>query len=189
MGSPTARGAARRAAIAGAAARVVAGGGPDALTHRAVAAASGIPLGTITYHFGALDELRAAAVGALLADETGRAEELVAALPRRPRSASATARHVVDVVLGAGRDDDEELLSLYERLLTCSRHPVLRPLLRDARARTDAALTGLLDRCGRPGADVGTLVTLVDGSVLSALVEGDGSARRRAEEAVARALA
>jgi uncharacterized lipoprotein NlpE involved in copper resistance len=53
----------------------------------------------------------------------------------------------------------------------------------------DAALTDLLDRCGRPDADVATLVTLVDGSVVSALVEGDGSARRRAEEAVARALA
>lgn len=37
--------------------------------------------------------------------------------------------------------------------------------------------------------DVVTLVTSVDGSVVPAFVEGDGSARRRAEEAVARALA
>jgi hypothetical protein len=35
---------------------------------------------------------------------------------------------------------------------------------------------------------VPTLVALVDGSVISALVEGDGSARRRAEEAVTAAL-
>jgi hypothetical protein len=35
---------------------------------------------------------------------------------------------------------------------------------------------------------VAALVTQVDGSVVSALVEGDGSARRRTEEAVTRAL-
>ena len=184
----TAKGEARRTGIVEAAARLVAAAGPDALTHRAVVAESGIPLAATTYYFDSIDDLRAAAVEHLLQAERRQAESLIAALPRRNRSAAATARHVVDVVLGADRDDGE-LLALYERFLACGRHPGLRPSLRTARARVDAALTDLLDRCGRPDADVVTLVTLVDGSVVSALVEGDGSARRRAEEAVARALA
>ncbi|MGY1672437.1 TetR/AcrR family transcriptional regulator [Geodermatophilus sp. SYSU D00710] len=184
----TAKGEARRAAVVEAAARLVAAGGPDPLTHRAVVAGSGIPLGVTTYYFPGIDELRAAAVEHLLREERDRAQALVAALPRRPRSAAATARHVVDVVLG-GRRGDTELLALYERFLACGRHAGLRPLLREARAAIDAQLTDLLDRCGRRGADVATLVALVDGSAVSALVEGDGSARRRAEDAVARALA
>ncbi len=184
----TTRGEVRRAAIVESAARLVAAAGPDALTHRAVVAESGVALAATTYYFDSIDDLRAAAVEHLLRTEREQVEALVGALPRRARSAAATARHVVHVVLG-GREDDGELLALYERFLACGRHPTLRPLLRDARARVDAALTEVLDRSGRPGADVATLVALVDGSVVSALVEGDGSARRRAEEAVARALA
>ena len=188
MARLTGKGEARRAAIVTAAAGVLAGAGPDALTHRAVVAASGIPLAATTYYFASIDDLRAAAVAALAGEERAAAEALVAGVSRRGRSAAATARLVVDVVLGAGRTADAELLARYERFLACGRHPALRPLLRDARHAIDRTLTDLLGRCGHPGADVGTLVTLVDGSVLSALVEGDGSARRRAEEAVARAL-
>ncbi|MGY1698173.1 TetR/AcrR family transcriptional regulator [Geodermatophilus sp. SYSU D00766] len=203
MSRLTAKGEARRTAIVQAAARLVAAEGPDALTHRAVVAASGIPLAATTYYFASIDDLRAAAVGHLVDDERRQARSLVEALPRRPRSAAATARHVVAVLLGADRDD-AELLALYERFLACGRHPRLRPLLREARAAIDAALAELLERCGRPATDVATLVALVDGSVVSALVEGDGSGggggvvggggggggggRRPPEEAVARAL-
>jgi DNA-binding transcriptional regulator YbjK len=183
----TTRGETRRAAVVESAARIVSGAGPDALTHRAVVAESGIPLAATTYYFGSIDDLRAAAVEHLLRSELAQAESLVAALPRRSRSAAATARHVVAVLLGPDRDD-RQVLALYERFLACGRHPGLRRPMREARARVDAVLTDLLDRSGRPGADVGTLVALVDGSAVSALVEGDGSARRRAEEAVARAL-
>jgi DNA-binding transcriptional regulator YbjK len=188
MSRLTAKGEARRAAIVEAAARCVGTSGPDALTHRAVVAASGIPLAATTYYFTSIDDLRAAAVEALATTQRDAADALVATLPRRPRSAAATARHAVDVVLGAARDD-AHLLALYESFLACGRHPGLREPMRRARARVDATLGELLDRCGRRAADVAVLVTLIDGVVISALVEGDGSARRRAEQAVARALA
>src|SRR5213592_3361210 len=47
----------RRARIAQAAIEVVAQRGIDGLTHRAVAAAAGVPLGSTTYHFATLDDL------------------------------------------------------------------------------------------------------------------------------------
>jgi len=184
----TAKGQARRAAIVETAAQLVVTGGPDAVTHRAVATASGLPLAATTYYFDGLDDLRAAAVEQTLQVEAARVERLVGALPRRSRSAAATAEHVVDVVLGPDRRGDADLQSLYERFLACGRHPALRPLLRAARARIDTALRESLDRCGQPGVDVPTLVALIDGSVISALVEGDGSARQRAEQAVVAAL-
>jgi DNA-binding transcriptional regulator YbjK len=188
MARLTAKGEARRAAIVGTAAQLLTTGGPDAVTHRAVATAAGLPLAATTYYFDGLDDLRAAAVEQVLRVEAEQVRQLVDALPRRARSAGATAGHVVAVVLGPDRRDDAELQSLYERFLACGRHPALRPLLRNARAGIDAALTETLDRCGHAGADVPTLVALVDGSVVSALVEGDGSARRRAVQAVTAAL-
>jgi DNA-binding transcriptional regulator YbjK len=129
-----------------------------------------------------IDDLRAAAVERVLQVEADQVDRVVAALPRRGRSAAATAKTVVDIRLGPGRDSDEQLDSLYERFLACGRHPALRAPLRDARAKIDTALAETLDRCGwSTVVGVSTLVALIDGTVLSALVEGDGSARRRAE--------
>jgi TetR/AcrR family transcriptional regulator, regulator of biofilm formation and stress response len=48
--------------IALAAIKVVADKGVEGLTHRAVAAVAGIPLGSTTYHFRTLDDLLAAAI-------------------------------------------------------------------------------------------------------------------------------
>jgi len=52
----------------------------------------------------------------------------------------------------------------------------------------DALLTEALDRCGHAGADTAQLVAVLDGTVISALVEGDGRARIRARTAVAALL-
>jgi DNA-binding transcriptional regulator YbjK len=184
----TAKGAARRSAIVSAAAALVVDGGPDAVSHRAVAREAGVPLAATTYYFAGLDELLAAAVE-LVADADLRvAAAVVEALPPRRRSPAATAEVVVDVLLGRDRRDDAHLQAYYERFLAAGRYPALRPVLRSARARVDAMLTEVLRRCGYAGADVGTLVALADGTVLSALVEGDGRARQRARDAVAAGL-
>ncbi len=185
----TPKGAARREAILAAAAALVAAGGPDAVSHRAVAAAAGVPLAATTYYFAGLEELLAEAVGRVADGELAAAGALVDALRSRRRSAGATAELVVDVLLGSGRRDDTELLAFYERFLAGGRHAVLRPVLRAARARADALITEVLRRSGHPGTDVPRLVAVVDGTVLSALVEGEGRARERARGAVAALLA
>src|SRR5436190_20241567 len=48
--------------IAAATERVIAARGIEGLTHRAVAAEAGVPLGATTYHFAAKDDLIAAAL-------------------------------------------------------------------------------------------------------------------------------
>jgi DNA-binding transcriptional regulator YbjK len=53
---------ARRKKIADAAIAVVAERGVEGVTHRAVAAAAGVPLGSTTYHFATLDDLLAVAL-------------------------------------------------------------------------------------------------------------------------------
>ena len=188
MTAGTPRGAARREAIVAAAAALVADGGPDAVSHRAVARAAGVPLAATTYYFAGLDDLLAAAVERVAGAELDAAAALVDGLAPRHRSPGATADVLVDVLLGRDRRDDAALLAFYERFLAAGRYPAVRPALREARAGIDAQLTEALRRCGHPDADVGTLVALADGTVLSALVEGDGRARERARDAVAAAL-
>ncbi len=184
----TAKGAARREAIVAAAAGLVATEGPDGTSHRAVAAAAGVPLAATTYYFRSLDDLLVAAVERAADDELGPVTELVAALPRRRTSADRVAGIVLDVVLGPDRVEDADLQAHYERFLAGGRHPALRPVLRRTRRRVDALLTEALDRCGHAGADTAQLVAVLDGTVISALVEGDGRARVRARGAVAALL-
>lgn len=179
----TTKGAARREAIVAAAAFLVVTQGPDAVSHRSVASAAGVPLAATTYYFGSLADLLVAAVERAADDELGAVAALVEALPRRRRSARGAAELVVDAVLGPRRTD-AELHTHYERFLASGRHPALRPALQRARRRVNALLTDALDRCGHGGADVDLLVAVLDGTVISALVEGNGSARDRALTAV-----
>lgn len=181
----TARGAARRAALVTAAADLVDADGPAAVSHRAVAAGAGVPLAATTYYFRDLDDLVAAGVELGCRREQETAAAGLADLPHRRRSAAATAGLVVDTVLTAQRTTDAQLYAYYERWLASGRHPAARPALQAARERLDALLAALLDRCGHPGVPVGPLVALLDGTVLSALVEGGGQGRARATAAVA----
>ena len=184
----TAKGAARREAIVAAAAAIVGSDGPDAVSHRSVAAAAGVPLAATTYYFASLDDLLVAAVERTADDELDAIAALVEALPRRRRSAAWAAELVLGVVLGPRRRSDEAIQAHYERFLAGGRHPALRPVLRRARRRVDVLLGDALDRCGHGGADLDQLIALLDGTAISALVEGDGSARARSLAAVTAAL-
>jgi DNA-binding transcriptional regulator YbjK len=184
----TAKGAARREAIVAAAAALLATEGPDAVSHRSVATAARVPLAATTYYFDSLDDLLVAAMERSTDDELGAVAELVEALPRRSRSTRWAAELVVGIVLGPRRRSDAELQAYYERFLASGRHPAVRPVLQRARARVDALLTEALDHCGHGDADIDHLVAVLDGTAISALVEGNGSARTRALAAVRAAL-
>lgn len=185
----TPKGELRRAAIVAAAADLVGEHGPDALAHRAVAAAAGVPLAATTYYFHDLTDLLGAALEALGARELDEAAALVGALPRRHRRAPVTAGLVADVVLGPHRHTDEALLAHYERFLATGRHPAVRPVLAAARRQLDALVAEVLARSGHDtGPPVARLVAVLDGTALSALVEGAGRAREHAEGAVAELL-
>ena len=65
---------ARRREIVTAAAELIVEIGVDAVTHRKVAARAGVPLGATTQYFATLDDLRDAALGALVAEVEERIE-------------------------------------------------------------------------------------------------------------------
>ena len=176
----TPKGERRRGALVSAAAELLSEGGFEAVRHRAVARRAGLPLASTTYYFSTLDELIAAAVEYIGMAEAAQMRSRVSALSRRRRGAESTADVLVDLLLDdPGRADTEQLISRYERYITCARQPALRDIQRRVlRQRTDAVGEAVerSGRCVRTDL-LSALVCAVDGAVVSALVDDGGSAR------------
>lgn len=183
----TEKGERRRQALTDAAAQLLREGGFDAIRHRAVAERAGLPLASTTYYFDSLDELVTAAVERTSRDELaeGRAH-LDAGDPGDPLEL------VLDQLLGAESRDGglDAVLLRYERLVGAGRRPYLAPLMRELRGELDAVLAEALARAGHT-LDVDALrhvVEVVDGAVLSALIEADPDPRKAAHTALLRVL-
>ena len=172
----TPKGERRRQALVEAAAALLADGGFDAVRHRAVAERAGLPLASTTYYFRSLDELVMAAV------EHGAREELAACRAALQNAGSdAFVELLLDALLGP-RGDFDAVLIRYERFVAAGRRPWLGPLMRELRAELDALLADMASRFGRSTDpdELARLVAVVDGAVISALIESDPDPRAAA---------
>ena len=125
----------RRARIARAAIEVVAERGIDGLTHRAVAAAAGVPLGSTTYHFATLDDLLEVALRHAAEDNVRGLREWEQSLPPDTDFAVALA----ELVMGYVREQYRHTVVEYD-LYVAALH---RPRLRAASSAWDDALIEL----------------------------------------------
>lgn len=123
----------RRERIARAAIAVVAERGVEGLTHRAVATAAGVPLGSTTYHFATLDDLLEMALETAAQDNIRRLREWGARLPVHSDFARALSGLVMDSLNGEDRSSAVVEYELYVAALH-------RPRLRAASAAWDIAL-------------------------------------------------
>ena len=159
-----------------AAAELLAEGGFEAVRHRAVAQRAGLPLASTTYYFSSLDDLIARAVEHIGMIEVAQLRARVNGLSRRRRGPETTAEMLVELLVedvsGAGLAD--QLISRYERLLACTRLPALRETMRRNLRQRAEAVAEAIERSGRSVHIelVRTLLCAVDGSVVSAMVEG-----------------
>ena len=99
------RGQASRAAILDGATRVIRADGIGALTHRAVATATGVPLARVSYHFPTVDDLLVAAAGRFLAAFDERLAELAASSRAGERSIVDACTQFLVELLSDGRDE------------------------------------------------------------------------------------
>jgi DNA-binding transcriptional regulator YbjK len=183
----TPKGERRRRALVSAAAELLAEGGFDAVRHRAVAERAGLPLASTTYYFRSLDELVAAAV------EHGSRVELAECRAELERTDAAggvdeLVELLLDALLGpASRTDAEAVLLRYERFVAAGRRPWLGPLMRSLRVELDALLSDIVSRFGRTvdAEELTRLVAVVDGAVISALIESDPDPRGAANRMLA----
>lgn len=163
--------------IALAALEVVAGKGVEGLTHRAVAAVAGIPLGSTTYHFATLDDLLAAAIVEAKKATENDLEVWAGELGPDIDLASAVADYVMDSLTHHwGR-----LVVEHELYMAALRRPKLRSLSREW---DEAFLTALHGHTDAVTAQVVEMV--VDGLFIKAVIHGMPS--RDEVEAVLRRL-
>lgn len=153
----------RRDRIAAAALEIALAQGVHAVSHRAVAAAAGVPLGSTTYHFRTLDDLLAAAMGRAAAAFAAELDAWDATLGDDADLPAALA----DQVLDALATERPRLVAEFELYFAAIRRPALAP----ASAAWVAAYADVLAR--RTGAASARALTVVaDGAFVHALVTG-----------------
>ncbi|MDX6334338.1 MAG: hypothetical protein QOG05_1678 [Streptosporangiaceae bacterium] len=175
MDGRLARGAARRELLLDAAARVVAGRGSAALTHRAAAAEAGVSLASVTYHFPSAADLHRAtfehagsAIGLELAALVAGAAQDAAAVP------AVCAGYAVRLV----SERRVETAAVFEMIVAAGHDAGLRPVARFFQDR----LTELFLPYTGDEAAARTAGAAVQGLLLTAVMSGEHSALRGAVE-------
>ena len=188
----TSKGERRRHELVTAAAALLRSGGFDAVRHRAVAERAGLPLASTTYYFSSLEELVTAAVERTGRDELGEVRAQLDALPDGELGTAEVVELVLDHLIGPESRDGglEAALLRYERLVGAGRRPYLAPLMRQLRDEFDGLVAEILARAGRALDPVAVrdLVSLVDGAVVSALIEADPDPRAVGRRVLLRTL-
>ncbi|HEY0699253.1 MAG TPA: TetR family transcriptional regulator [Micromonospora sp.] len=169
----------RRDRIIDAAISVIAEHGVAGTTHRLIAAAVDVPLGSLTYHFTSLDELRAlafrrhaermSAVYAAHFDRVGTRAELVEA--------------VTDLVHGDASADARDWAVAYELYLAALRDPALRGITESWMRTSRAVLERFVDPATARGVD-----GLIEGLVMHKLLATTPVSRAETREYVRRLL-
>jgi DNA-binding transcriptional regulator YbjK len=154
---------ARRRRIVEAAVEVIAEVGVGDATHRRIAAAAGVPLGSTTYYFPTLDDLVREALGLVAADF----EQDLVGWKVALQDADDPAATLVDLAEQYLADRPRALLE-YELYLAAARTDELRPLARHWLQGLRELLRSTTDA---PLAD--GIAALVDGAILQALVTGE----------------
>ncbi|MFT7837390.1 TetR family transcriptional regulator [Saccharothrix sp. BKS2] len=158
----------RTAALADAAIHLVATRGMRGLTHRAVDAEAGVPLGSTSAYFRTRKALVEGVVRRLAELDAAEVEAAGLTAPRDPDELAEGAAHVLDRWMSATR---ERTLARYACLLEATHHPELRDVLAHgevSRAQARAVLTAW--GAPEPERQSRELVAFLDGLLFDRLV-------------------
>lgn len=180
MAAAQGRGRQRRAAILEATVALMFDAGIAAVTHRQVAEAARVPLGSIRYYFSTREDLLLAAADALEQARSAAAERAVLQATTRVGAAAD-----LFVLAFYGPDLSDACLKGYVGIVVdCARDSERLSLrMREYREASDRQLRRLLDGCGHQEVAVSLATAVVDGSLLNAAaLRLDGLADRAAGE-------
>ncbi|CCG01987.1 TetR/AcrR family transcriptional regulator [Blastococcus saxobsidens] len=143
---------------------VIADQGVTAASHRSIARAADVPLGSLTYHFGSLTDLLAAAFTRHVDTVAARFDERMAAAPDRAAAMEVLVEHLTGDLLGSPRD----LVLAVELYVAAARNPALRAVTQDWMSRSRRSLERHLDPVTAREVDA-----LVEGLVLHSALSTD----------------
>lgn len=158
----------RRRAILEATLQVIAEGGIDAVTHRRVAAAAGVPLGSTTYYFATRDVL----IRETFRNYVATADSTIAALHSAHNDDTIAGIAATMVALARHEAASASVVRAeYELILHAGRDPELAADLRAWERNNASQLAEMLERLGtlRPLETARGLIRLVRGHELDSL--------------------
>lgn len=157
----------RREQIADAALRLIGSVGARGLTHRAVDAEAGLPLGSTSYYCRRRADLLALALSRHAERDHRALARLEGVLTAEGARGTLAARLSSALATWMRGQDAAELAARYELFLAASREPELHAVLKDSRKRFLVTLSAALHAADVPRARAQTLA-----SALIALIEG-----------------
>ena len=158
---------------------VIAEHGVAGTTHRLIAAAADVPLGSLTYHFTGLDDLRAQA----FARHAERMAAVYEAHFAGVRSRDDVIEAVTDLVHGDAGADDRDWAVAYELYLAALRDPALREVTESWMRRSRGVLERFVDPTTSRGVDA-----LIEGLVMHKVLSTAPVSRDQTREIIARAV-
>jgi len=170
----------RKSRIIEAAIDVIADHGVAGTTHRRIAAAADVPLGSLTYHFSGLDDL--------LEQAFSRHAERMSPIYESHFDGVTSREQFIDAVTGlingdAGADQREWAIA-YELYLAALRNPALRGVTESWMRRSRAVLERFVDPVAARGVDA-----LIEGLVMHMTLSTAAVDREDTRTIVARFLA
>jgi DNA-binding transcriptional regulator YbjK len=169
----------RKNRILDAAIEVIAVHGVAGTTHRLIAAAADVPLGSLTYHFRSLQDLRAQAFGRY----AERMSVVYAAHFDEVRSHEDFVDAVTDLIHGDAGADALEWAVAYELYLAALRDPALRTVTETWMRTSRAVLERFVDPTTARGVDA-----LIEGLVMHKVLSTAPLSRERIHAIVAQTV-
>jgi DNA-binding transcriptional regulator YbjK len=167
----------RRDRLVATALDVIAEVGVAGATHRAIARAADVPLGSMTYHFASLDELHTAAFTRHVEEVAARFDERMRAAADRTEALEVLVGHLTGDLLGSARD----LVLTVELYVAAARRPALRAVTQDWMQRSRRSLERHVDPVTARELDA-----LVEGLVLHSALSTDPMDRDQMRAALLR---
>ncbi|WP_411072524.1 TetR/AcrR family transcriptional regulator [Streptomyces sp. cmx-4-25] len=167
----------RRERIIAAALDLIAQEGVAGTSHRKVAARAGVPLGSMTYHFGGMDELLREAFTRFSSSIVAVFEERLGAASTADEARTA----VADLVHRLSSGNQRELVLTHELYTLAARRPAYRELTREWMRRSRVALEQHFDP-----ATARQLDALIEGLSIHRALEIEPHDRALTDEAISR---
>jgi TetR/AcrR family transcriptional regulator, regulator of biofilm formation and stress response len=159
----------RKTRIVDAAVEVIAEHGVAGTTHRRIAAAADVPLGSLTYHFDGLEDLLAHA----FRRHAERMSQAYAAHFAEVRTRAQFVDAVTDLIHGLAGADPRDWAVAYELYLAALRDPALRTVTESWMRTSRAVLERFVDPTTARGVDA-----LIEGIVMHRTLSTTGGATR-----------